>query len=110
MEKPEVCFIRLYHDNREDALIIAALGARKRKGEKSKIIKDILHSYFYGEKTECPESKSTPKLTLRRHSSPSTCKEIANSSAFLPAVASVISDEMKEVLKRNMDELSDMFT
>lgn len=110
MEKPEVCFIRLYHDNREDALIIAALGTRKRKGEKSKIIKDILHAHFYGEKSECPESKSPSKMTVRYHSAPSTRREIADASQFLPAETSAISNEMKEVLKRNLDELSDMFT
>jgi len=63
MEKIEVCFIRLYTDNPEDALIIAGLGTRKRKGDKSRVIKDILYAYFTAEQTALPPSKSI-KISL----------------------------------------------
>jgi len=46
MEKIEVCFLRLYPDNPGDALIIAGLAARRRKGGKSRVIKDMLYAYF----------------------------------------------------------------
>ena len=87
MEKTEVCFIRLYPDNPEDALIIAGLSARKRKGEKSRVIKDILYAYFNTDSANPPEQKSVTKPAAENPS---------------------LSDREKESLKRNLDELSDM--
>jgi hypothetical protein len=98
MEKPEVCFIRLYPDNPEDALIIAGLGTRKRKGEKSRVIKDILYSYFSSGKTG-------------RHDYSTTALHGATieQSSQHPSEIPVLSDDDKEILKKNLDELSDMF-
>lgn len=87
MEKTEVCFIRLYPDNPEDALIIAGLSARKRKGEKSRVIKDILFAHFNCDTANPPEHKAVKKT-----------------AAEMPS----LSDHEKESLKKNLDELSDM--
>jgi len=103
MEKTEVCFIRLYPDNPQDALIITSLGTRKRKGEKSRVIKDILYSYFSGEKTNRPELKSIRTSNPQDYSTPASHKTIIE-----PEI-SALSDHDKETLKKNLDELSEMF-
>jgi len=76
MEKTEVCFIRLYPDNPEDALIITGLGTRKRKGEKSRVIKNILYAYFSGEKIERRELKSTKKPNPQAYFASTSHKKI----------------------------------
>ncbi len=98
MEKTEICFIRLYPDNTEDALIIKGLGARKRKGEKSRIIKDILYAYF-----------TTKKADPRDYTAAASNKEIAEPPPLLHGEIPALSDNDKEALKRNLDQLSDMF-
>ncbi|HKN19071.1 MAG TPA: hypothetical protein VJW95_04675 [Dissulfurispiraceae bacterium] len=109
MEKTEVCFIRLYPDNPEDALIITYLGTRKRKGEKSRIIKDILYAYFSSEKSLRPEVKSRKKSDPPDYAAAASHKTIIEPSPILHAEIPALSDNDKEALKRNLDELSDMF-
>ncbi len=108
MEKPDVCYIRLYPDNPEDAHIIAGLGMRKRKGEKSRLIKDILYAYFVGEKAGRLELKSTKKSNPRDYSTTAPLHAIMESSLQLPAENPALSEDDKEVLRKNLDELSDM--
>lgn len=107
MEKIEVCFIRLYPDNPEDALIISGLGGRKRKGEKSRVIKDILHRYFIREQTARPALKSA----VPDYSTTSPQQAMMEPAARIPAPAEMpaLSEHDKEALKRNLDQLSDMF-
>ncbi len=109
MEKIEVCFIRLYPDNPEDALIIAGLGARKRKGEKSRVIKDILYAYFSGGKTNRPELKSTKKSNPQNYFTSASHKAIIEPATLVQPEIAALSDHDKETLKKNLDELSDMF-
>ncbi len=106
MEKTEVCFIRLYPDNPEDAVIITGLGTKKRKGEKSRVIKDILYAYFSCEKSGRPEFKSTKKSYPRDYTAAVSHKSITEPT---PLEVPALSDNDKEALKRNLDELSDMF-
>lgn len=105
MEKIEVCFIRLYPDNPEDALIISGLGGRKRKGEKSRVIKDILHRYFIREQT----SRPTMKSAVPDDPTTSSQQALMEPAAQIPAEMPVLSEHDKEALKRNLDQLSDMF-
>ena len=109
MEKTEVCFIRLYPDNPEDALIIAGLGTRKRKGEKSRVIKNILYAYFSSEKSGRPELKSTKKSDPQDYSTSSSHKAIIEPATLVQPEIPALSDHDKETLKKNLDELSDMF-
>ena len=109
MEKTEVCFIRLYPDNPEDALIITGLGTRKRKGEKSRVIKDILYAYFSGEKIERQELKSIKKSTPEDYSASSSHKAIIDLAARVKPEIAALSAHDKETLKKNLDELADMF-
>ncbi len=109
MEKTEVCFIRLYPDNPEDALIINGLGTRKRKGEKSRVIKDILYAYFNSEKSGRPELKSTIKSDPRDYTTAASHKAIIEPSPLLSGEMPMLSDNDKKALERNLDELSDMF-
>ncbi|MGO9014253.1 MAG: hypothetical protein ACLQF0_04665 [Dissulfurispiraceae bacterium] len=109
MEKTEVCFIRLYPDNPEDAIIITGLGKRKRKGEKSRVIKDILYAYFSSEKSVSPGVKSIKKSDPRDYAAATSHKTIIEPSPMLHAEIPALSENDKEALKRNLDELSDMF-
>ncbi len=109
MEKTEVCFIRLYPDNPEDALIINGLGTRKRKGEKSRVIKDILYAYFSREKSGRPELKSTIKSDPRDYTAAASHKTIIEPSPPLSGEMPMLSDNDKKALERNLNELSDMF-
>ena len=109
MEKTEVCFIRLYPDNPEDAVVITGLGARKRKGEKSRVIKDILYAYFSCERTNRPELKSTKKLNPQNYSTSTSHKAITEPATLVQPEIPSLSDHDKETLKKNLDELSDMF-
>lgn len=104
-----MCYIRLYPDNPEDALVIAGLGTRKRKGEKSKLIKDILYAYFIGGRTNRPELKSTKKSNPRDYSIIAPLQAVMEPSLQLPAEIPALSEGDKEILKKNLDELSDMF-
>ncbi len=96
MEKTAICFIRLYPDNPEDALIIAGLGTRKRKGEKSRVIKDILYAHFRNKKSSLPEPPTESR------------KGIKGPSSQLHPKSTALSDDEKVTLKKNLDELSDM--
>ena len=109
MEKTEVCFIRLYPDNPQDALIIAGLGIRKRKGEKSRVIKDILYAYFSGEKIIRPELKSIKKSNPRDYSTSASLKTIIEPTTIVHPEIPALSEHDKEALKKNLDELSEMF-
>ncbi|HXW67972.1 MAG TPA: hypothetical protein VEJ88_00055 [Dissulfurispiraceae bacterium] len=109
MEKTEVCFIRLYPDNPEDALIIKGLGTRRRKGEKSRVIKDVLYAYFGREKSERPELRSTKKSDAPQHKATSSQEAITGPSPLLQAEIPALSDHEKETLKKNLDQLSEMF-
>jgi hypothetical protein len=109
MEKTEVCFIRLYPDNPQDALIIRGLSTRKRKGEKSRIIKDILYTHFSGEKTNRPELKSIKKSNPQDYSTSASHKAIIEPATLVQPEITALSDHDKETLKKNLDELSEMF-
>ncbi len=109
MEKTEICFIRLYPDNPEDALIITGLGTRKRKGEKSRVIKNILYAYFSGEKIERRDLKSTKKANPQNYSASTSYKAIIEPAKLVQPEITVLSEQDKETLKKNLDELSDMF-
>ncbi len=109
MEKTEVCFIRLYPDNPEDALIITGLGTRKRKGEKSRVIKNILYAYFSSEKTNRPGLKSIKKSNPQDYFTSESHKAIIESATLVQPETTALSDNDKETLKRNLDKLSDMF-
>ena len=108
MEKIEVCFIRLYPDNPEDALIITGLGARKRKGDKSRVIKDILYAYFSSEQTAQSELSSAKISSPRDYAITSSQQTIIEASSQRPTEISALSEHDKEALKRNLDELSNM--
>jgi len=109
MEKTEVCFIRLYPDNPEDALIIKGLGARRRKGEKSRVIKDVLYAYFRSENKGRPELKSTKKSDTLKYEATTSQEAIAGPLPLLQAEIPSLSDHEKETLKKNLDQLSEMF-
>jgi hypothetical protein len=109
MDKTEVCFVRLYPDNPQDALIIAGLGTRKRKGEKSRVIKDILYAYFIDEKTNRPELKSIKKSNPQDYSTSASHKTIIEPATLVQQKIPALSDHDKETLKKNLDELSEMF-
>jgi len=109
MEKTEVCFIRLYPDNPQDALIITGLGPRKRKGEKSRVIKDILYAHFSEEKSIRPEAKSTKKSTPQDYPTPASRKIIIEPATVVRPEIPALSDHDKETLKKNLDELSEIF-
>lgn len=109
MEKTEICFIRLYPDNPEDALIITGIGTRKRKGEKSRVIKDILYAYFSSEKSRRPQLKSTKKSDPRDYADAASHKTIIEPATLVQPGIAALSDHDKETLKKNLDELSDMF-
>ncbi|MBF0557267.1 MAG: hypothetical protein HQL08_00650 [Nitrospirae bacterium] len=105
MDKIEVCFIRLYPDNPEDALIIAGLTARKRKGHKSRVIKDILYAYFSRERSAQADSKSAKEASARAYYTAPSRQAIIEE---LPVESTPLSEHDKEVLRKNLDELSDM--
>lgn len=93
----------------KQTLIITGLGKRKRKGEKSRVIKDILYAYFSGDKSVRLEMKSIKKSDLRDYAAATSHKTIIEPAPMLHAEIPALSDNDKEALKRNLDELSDMF-
>jgi hypothetical protein len=89
--------------------IITGLGARKRKGDKSRVIKEILYAYFSSEKIERPELKSTKKIIPQDYSTSTSHKAIMEPATLVQREIPILSDQAKETLKKNLDELSDMF-